>query len=127
MVDVSRIVVLALGVIVCAVSVWGMLVPDKLWKIFHGVLEKDWAIHLAVIARLLLGAALIIVAPVSRFPLTFEIFGWLAIIAAVAILFIGRDKLRRFIAWLERLTQALIRVWLVFGIGFGAFLIYGVV
>ena len=126
MVDVSQIIILALGVIVCAISAWGMLVPDKLWKIFYSVLDKDWGIHLAVIARLLLGAALIIVAPVSRFPLTFEIFGWLAFVAAVAILFIGRDKLRRFIAWLERITQSLIRVWFLFGIGFGAFLIYGI-
>jgi hypothetical protein len=127
MVDVSLIFILAVGVIVCAFSAWGMLVPDKLWKIVHGVLDKHWGIHLAVIVRLLLGTALIIGAPVSRFPLTFEILGWIAIIAAVAILFIGRDKLHRFIAWFERFSQALIRVWLLIGIGFGAFLVYGVV
>jgi len=123
----SQIVVLALGVIVCALSVWGTVAPDKLWKLVNGAMEKDWGIYMAVVARLLLGAALIVIAPDSRFSLTFEILGWLAIVAAVIILFAGRDRLRRFVAWFGQSSQAMIRVWLLFGTAFGAFLIYGVV
>lgn len=123
----SQIVVLALGVIVCGLSAWGMVEPDKLWKLVNGAMEKDWGIYVAVVARLLLGAALIVVAPDSRLPLVFEILGWFAIVAAVIILFAGRDRLRRFVAWFEQSSQAMIRVWLLFGIAFGAFLVYGVV
>ena len=122
----SQIVVLALGVIVCALSAWGMYAPDKLRKLVNGAMEKDWGIYVAVVARLLLGAALIVVAPDSRFPIVFEILGWFAIVAAVIILFAGRDRLRRFVAWFEQSSQAMIRVWLLFGIAFGTFLIYGV-
>ena len=123
----SQIVVLALGVIVCALSVWGMVAPDKLWKLVNGAMEKNWGIYVAVVTRLLLGAALIIVAPESRFPLVFEILGWFAIVAAVIILFAGRDRLQRFVAWFEQSSQAMIRVWLLLGTAFGAFLVYGVV
>ncbi len=123
----SQIVVLALGVIVCALSVWGMVAPDKLWKLVNGAMEKNWGIYVAVVARLLLGAALIFVAPESRFPLVFEILGWFAIVAAVIMLFAGRVRLRRFVAWFEQSSQAMIRVWLLFGFAFGAFLVYGVV
>ncbi len=120
----SQIVVLALGIVVCALSAWGMYAPDKIWKLVNGAMERDWGIHVAVVARLLLGATLIIAAPDSRFPRIFEILGWLAIVAAVVILFAGRDRLRNFVASFERMSQALIRIWLLFGIAFGAFLVY---
>jgi hypothetical protein len=103
-----------------------MLAPEKIMKLVYGVMDKDWGIHAAVVVRLLLGAALIIAAPGSRFPQIFEIIGWIAIVAAIAIVFMGRERLRRFIAWFERLSQAMIRTWLLFGIAFGAFLVYGI-
>lgn len=122
----SQIIVLALGAIVCALSAWGLFAPDKILKLVNGALQKDWGIHVAVLARLLLGAALIIAAPQSRFPLIFEILGWIAVVAAVVILFMGRGRLRKFVAWFERFSPAMIRVWLLFGIAFGAFLVYGI-
>ncbi|VUX55763.1 conserved membrane protein of unknown function [uncultured Woeseiaceae bacterium] len=127
MITASQIVVLVLGVVVCALSAWGLMVPDKVWKLVNGALGKNWGIYVAVVARLLLGAALVIVAPESRFPMAFEILGWLAIVAAVVFLFAGRDRLRRFVAWIEQISQAVTRVWLLFGIAFGALLIYGIV
>ena len=126
LISASQIVVLALGVVVCALSAWGMLVPDKLMKFVYGVMDKDWGIHFAVVVRLLLGAALIIAAPGSRFPHAFEIIGWIAVVAAVAIVFMGRERLRRFVGVFERIPQAMIRIWLLFGIAFGAFLVYGI-
>jgi hypothetical protein len=123
----SQIIVLALGVIVCGLSAWGFMAPDKIWKLVNGAMDKNWGIYVAVVARLFLGAALIVVAPESRFPLAFEILGWFAVVAAVGILLMGRERLRKFVAWFEQFSQAMIRVWLLFGIGFGAFLVYGVV
>lgn len=122
----SQIVILALGVTVCAMSLWGLFAPGKMMKLVGGVADKDWGIHFAVIVRLLLGAALIIAAPASRFPQVFQFLGWFAVIAAIAIVFMGRERLRRFVGWFDRLSPALIRTWLLFGIAFGALLIYGI-
>jgi hypothetical protein len=96
-------------------------------KMVYGVVHQDWGIHFAIVLRLVLGAALVIAAPESRFPLFFEILGGIAIVAAVALLLMGRERLRKFVAWFERMPPAMIRVWLLFGIAFGAFLVYGIV
>jgi hypothetical protein len=126
MVASSQIIVLLLGTVVCGLSCWGMLVPDKLWKMVDGALSQGWGIYLAVIVRLILGGALLIVAPESRFPLVFEVLGWFAIVAAVAIVIMGRERLRRFVAWFKNTSTVALRVWLIFGAAFGLFLIYGV-
>ena len=123
--EVAQSIVLAFGVVVGALCVWGIAVPQKMMGFVYGVTAKDWGIHLAVVLRLLLGAALVIAAPRSRFPATFEVLGWIAIAAAVALLFMGRKRLHKLVAWFERMPQPLIRAWLLFGVVFGAFLAYG--
>jgi hypothetical protein len=126
LISASQIVVLAMGIVVSALSLWGLFVPDKMMKLVTGIMDRDWGIHFAVVVRLFLGAALIIAAPRSRFPAIFEIIGWIAIVAAVGIVFMGRGRLQRFVAWFHRLSPAMIRTWLLFGIAFGAFLVYGI-
>jgi len=123
----SELVVLVVGIVVFAMAALGIFVPQKLIGWVKDTLDKDWGIYLAVGVRLLLGAALIIAAPNSRFPQVFLVLGWIAIVAAVTLALLGRKRLRRFVAWwLEKFSPAAIRVWLVFGLGFGGFLIYGV-
>ena len=121
----SHIVILVLGITVCALSAWGIYAPERLWKLV-GVMDQDWGIYAAVIMRLLLGLALIIAAPDSRFPLVFQGLGWIAIVAAMVLVFAGRERIRRFVAWLKRFSQATVRLWLMFGIAFGVFLIHGI-
>ena len=123
----SQIAVLTLGVVMCAISLWAMVVPAKMMKLVSGVMDKDWGIYFAVIVRLLLGAALIIAGPGSRFPALFEIVGGIAIFAAVVIAIMGRERLRKFIGWFDRLSPAMIRTWLLFGIAFGALFVYGII
>ncbi len=123
----SQIAVLALGVVICAISLWAMVVPTNMMKLVSSVMDKDWGIYFAVIVRLLLGAALIIAGPGSHFPALFEIVGGIAIFAAVVIAIMGRERLRKFIGWFDRLSPAMIRTWLLFGIAFGAFLVYGII
>lgn len=122
----SELIIIALGISVCVLSAWGIYTPARLVKLVSGVMDHGSGIYFAVIVRLLLGLALIIVAPDSRFPLTFEVLGWIAIIAAVGLALMGRNRVRRFIGWFERFSLAIVRLWLLFGIAFGGFLIYGV-
>ena len=122
-----QVFIFCVGVTVCVLSAWGIYAPNRLLKMVIGAMEKDWGIYLAVIVRLLLGLALILAAPESRFPSIFQILGWIAIGAAVGLVFVGRARLRRFIAWFGRFPQAVVRLWLVFGIAFGGFLVFGIV
>ena len=94
-------------------------------KSVASVLDEKWGIYFGVIVRLVLGAALIIAAPNSLFPFVFRVLGWIAILAALALIIIGRKNTRKLIAWFEQLSTPVIRLWLLFGMAFGGFLIYG--
>ena len=125
-VSVSQAIVLLLGVVIFGLSAWGMYSPESLVKLVTRTMNESYGMYLAVIVRLILGASLIVVAPVSRFPIVFAVLGWIAIVAAVGLVFIGRDNVRRILAWFGRFSNSMIRLWLVFGMAFAGFLIYGV-
>ncbi len=125
-VSVSQAIVLLLGVVIFGLSAWGMYSPGSLVKLVTRTMNESYGMYLAVIVRLILGASLIVVAPVSRFPIVFEVLGWIAIVAAIGLVFIGRDNVRRILAWFGRFSNSMIRLWLVFGMAFAGFLIYGV-
>ena len=122
----SQVVVVALGVTILVMAAWGMFAPDKLMALVTSTMDRHWGIYFAVMVRLVMGAALIIAAPESRFPVVFEVLGWIAIVAAVALVLMGRERVRRFMAWCAaKFSAAMIRLWLVFGIAFGGLLVYG--
>lgn len=128
MIDVvSQSVILVLAAGISMASIWGIVKPVSLMKLVSGVVNRDWGIHFAVVVRLLFGAALIIAAAGSRFPPVFLFLGCLMILAALIIMIVGRKRLHRLMAWLDRLSLAVIRIMLVFGIMFGGFLIYAIV
>lgn len=124
---VSQITVLVIGVTVIVLAGWGIFAPEKLMTLVASAMDKYWGIYIAVIVRLVLGAALIIVAPSSLFPIVFQALGVIAIVAAIALVLVGRERTRRFIAWWsERFSAQIVRLWLLFGVAFGGFLVYGV-
>ena len=122
----SLIVIFTLSIAICILSAWGIYAPDRLLKLVKRVTNREWGIYFAVIVRLLFGLALIIVASNSKFPLAFQVLGWIAIIAAVVIIFLGRERISKLITWFEQLSPTVTRVWLLFGIAFGGFLIFGI-
>jgi len=127
LVTVSQIVILVTGISLCLFAAWGIYTPGRILQWVKWVMDQDWGIYVAVIVRLVLGVALIIAAPESRFPSVFLVLGWVAIVAAVAGALMGRERLRRFVNWwFERFSPPTIRVWVLFAMGFGGFLIYGV-
>jgi hypothetical protein len=71
-----------------------------------------------------LGIIFILAAPVTKFPLAFQIIGYAAIAAVVVLLFIGKDRIGRLLAWFEKLPPMLTRVWLLLGMAAGAFIVY---
>ena len=122
----AQIIVVLFGVVVALLSLWGMAFPDRLMKMVRGAIEQSWGMPFAVGARIVLGVALLIAAPASVFPVFFKVFGWLALIAAAALPFIGRQRLLPLFDWFQRLPNLMIRLWLIIGVLFGAVVLYGV-
>lgn len=123
--ELTLVVVIVFGIAICTGSLLGLVQPEKLMHVVYTTANKGWGIQLAVALRLALGFALIIAAPASRFPLIFEILGWIVIIAAIGIILMGRARLSRFVGWFRQMTPAMIRTWLIFGVAFGVLLVYG--
>ena len=121
-----QIGILFFGIAVSVLSVWAIFVPERLRKLISAITDRALGYYVAAAVRLLLGITLIIAAPDSRFPVIFEIIGWLTIVAAVILLLIGQGQQRKLAAWFDRFPEMAIRRWLVLGVAFGAFLAYGV-
>ncbi|WDE09399.1 hypothetical protein [Thalassomonas haliotis] len=94
------LIVLVLRVFFLVILLAGFVIVFKADLLFQ-YLEKhaaDPALHLLAVAfRLILGLLLLLVAENSKFPLVVALIGYLAIIAAVILLLIGRQKFSRLI------------------------------
>jgi hypothetical protein len=87
--------------------------------------ESSWLYFFAVVMRLVMGAALVKTAAISRFPIVFKIIGYIALAAAAIFLVIGHDRFQHVMATLVPYFENT-GGWVgVFALLFGAFLIYG--
>lgn len=127
LITLSKMIVMAAGISLCGIGVWGLLAPRKLMQWVKDTMEAKWGFWFAILVRVLLGVTLLVVAPTSKFPSTLLVIGWIAIAAAIGVAMMGREGLRKFVNWfVDRFSSALVRVWLLFALAFGGFLIYGV-
>ena len=82
---------------------------------------------LAVVLRIVLGFALLVYAPESRFPLVLEILGWVAIAAALVLALLPRARFRQLLIRVFDILGGFIRFAAVAAIAFAAFLTYAVI
>ena len=121
-----RGIILLLGGVICVLSAFGVFAPFKLTNWVRSAWGKKATFPFAVIVRLVMGPILIFAAPGSRFPIFFEVLGWLFMVAAIVILVSGRDRTGRLLDWFDQFPTMTIRLWCLLGVVFGAFLIYGI-
>lgn len=114
------------GLLIVTFCLYGMVRAGGLLSLVKGFFDQRWGLPVAIAVRLLMGAALLVVADRSVFPMAFLILGWIAIVAAVGLLFVGLERFRPLVAWMESLGPLVLRVWLLFGLAFGVFLLTGI-
>jgi len=119
--------IILLGVFVLGMGVLLLVQPRQILDWLVDRTETAWLFTGAILVRLVLGAALISHAPLSRFPLALEVLGWMAVAAALVLLLMGRGRFSRFVRWAFGLAGSLVRIAGVVAVLFGAFLIYAVV
>lgn len=98
--------------------------PEIIFKVLRENSNKLWLHIGAVVVRLLLGVLLVSQASVSRFPVTMEIIGWIAIVAAIVFMVIGRKRFIRLISWAFSLVKQFGYIGGILALSFGTFLIY---
>jgi hypothetical protein len=117
--------IILLGGAIVGLCGWFLIRPWDLLDLVKSVLERSWWMFAAVGTRLILGVALLLIADGSAFPLVFTIIGWLGILAAIVIPFMGVSNITAMIERMESLPLLALRAWLFFGVLFGGVLIYG--
>ena len=95
---VSLTIVFLCGFAVFAVGSWGVATPQSAFASINGMVRRPWGIPSAVVIRLVLGLALVLGASASRYPVFFQIFGWLTIAAALLVVFMGRERVEQLVA-----------------------------
>jgi len=114
------------GALTCIAGTAISIKPDALFG-FIGARSESLGVHvLAIVVRLVLGAALIAGSDASKFPLTLQIIGWLTLAAAIVMALLGRTRFKALIAWAVSLSSIYKRMGGVIAILFGGFLFYAV-
>lgn len=116
-------VVIVVGTLVTAISLYLLLWPGKLAALVEGVFGSNW-LYGAALLRLLLGAALIASADTVAFPRTIELLGWLFVLGGLGLVVVPVAPLRRMASWFGELSPGPARLWLSLALLFGLFLLY---
>ena len=117
--------IILMGAITVGLCGWFLIRPWDLLDLIKSILKQGWWMYAAVGTRLILGLAMLLIADGSAFPLVFTIIGWLAILAAIVIPFMGVSNVTSIIEQVESLPSFALRGWLSGGILFGGLIVYG--
>ena len=120
-------IVIGFAIVIGVMCIYGLIFPEKLIKKVDAIWQGKSGMPIAIVVRLILGLHLIAIAPFSKFPLAIKILGYIAIIAAIAIPVIGKERIDKLLKWFEQSGETLIRAWLLAGIVFAGFLLYAVI
>lgn len=118
------VVIIVFGALTLLAGVVIIINPEIVFGFLKRYLEKLELQILAIVVRLVLGALLIYLAGVSRFPLVIEVIGWLSIIAAITFAIIGRNNFKILMSWAMSFQKPYGRVGGLIAVCFGGFLIY---
>jgi hypothetical protein len=98
--------------------------PEIIIQFVEQNMHSLWMYVTAILVRLVIGVMLVLTASQSRFPATIKVLGFLFIIVALIILFMGREGLHHFISSLLSAFLAYARIVGVIAMAFGGFIIY---
>ena len=119
------IIIFATATIVAGIII--AINPETIFGLLHRKLESLSLHFLAVVVRLILGGALIMFAPESRYPTAILILGWISIVAASVLGIMGRTNFKRLMSWALSVAPSFGRIGGILTILFGGFLIHAVI
>ena len=117
------VIVSILGILTATIGFMGVAQPRRIVSLVE-YWDGPTRFRLAVVVRLVLGVFLLVASPDCRLPTVVSVLGIIAIVAALAILIVGQQRLDSFIGWWLTRPAAVIRVSALFAIAFGVLLVY---
>ena len=120
-----KLLAMVLGFIVATIGAVGVVAPDVLLELGESLLTPT-VLYIAAAVRIVFGAVLLWVAPVSRTPKTFRTFGALLVFAGVLTLSIGIEHSRAMLDWLLGQGPLFMRAWAGAAVVLGLFIVYAI-
>ena len=111
---------------ILSIAILGIAQPGKLVDLGYRIWQSPGGLLFAVALRLVLGLLLVAVAPATRFPTAFLWLGIITIIAGIAALLMGTQRIRSLVDWSLNQSTTIIRCWALIALALALFLLYGI-
>ncbi len=105
------------------ICLFGIAQPAQFMSVVGRVFQGSGGVQMAVVVRVIFGAALIYSAGTSRFPLFVYLIGGLILISAAVLPFMGQERIDGLIERFRALPTNTLRIWLTGGFAFAQILI----
>lgn len=112
--------------IILVLSLYGVLLPDRLVRWVQGFMAGRQGLAVAIAVRILLAVLLWFTAPDSRTPTVFRVFAILTLAAAAVFPFVGIDRIRKLIDYVASWPRWVLRLDCLLGVALGAFLLWSI-
>jgi hypothetical protein len=120
---VANVLAMALGFVVAAIGVLGLVAPSVLLE-FGRTLQSPSVLYVVAAVRVGFGVILFWAAADSRTPRTLRILGTFIIIAGVVTPLFGVERARAAFAWWSTHGSFFARAWPLAAVGLGLFIAY---
>lgn len=112
-----------LGALVAALGLVGLLRPDRFRSLLTSMDSRTRFVF-AVATRFAMAALFWWLAEDLRHPAVMRILAAIALVAAVSLLIMGRERLDRLVDWWLSRSNGLLRTSALFAAAFGAYLVF---
>lgn len=113
------------GLMMIGLSAYGLVSPPALFNMVRRAADGPFML-IAVGVRVLMALILWFAAPQSRHPAVFQVIAIIALLAAFAILLVGKPRIMRMIEWWATMPVGFQRAWITLGFLFGGYLVWAV-
>ncbi len=120
-----KLLAMAMGFIIASIGVFGVAAPSVFLE-FGRSLQTPNVLYIIAAVRVIFGAVLLWVAPVSRTPKTLRVLGVVIVIAGVLTPFIGVERSRAMLDWWSTQGPLFTRAWAGVAVVFGLFIVYAI-
>ena len=112
------------GALICIAGALLLIRPLVIVNYLKSHKNSLWLYLSAIVVRLIIGYLFIVFARYSNYPIAITVIGWIAIVAALVFLLIGRTHFSRLFTWLINSAMGYARLMGMFALFFGLFIIY---
>ena len=116
-------IVVLVGLMISAVAVLLLIMPEKLRDLLHRFLGPNW-LPLVSALRIVIGLMFILAAPYTRLPILVSVIGGVAIVAGIVILLLGVRRTQLLADWWLARSNTTLRLWAVIAALFGGLLVW---